>query len=89
MKRMSKQKKLKLTPTQIELLKALQAGARLHYMRYSGSANSSPYYFVSGTMKHCTVAAKKLIAAGLVINRSWAPFTQDYVLSEAGKNYPA
>jgi len=79
---------VKLTKTQAELLAELQSGATLHYMRYMGSFNQTPYYFASATNKRCTKAAEKLIELGLVVKTKEHYYSDPkFHLSEAGKSF--
>jgi hypothetical protein len=67
----------KLPKTQQELYDAMLKGVKCRYMPYLGSFNPNPYYFRSDTMKHCTAAAKALLAKGLLkeIDRDWRGHT--------------
>ena len=49
-----------LTPAMWKLLEEMQAGARVHYMPYTGRFNEHAYYFSSADMGRCTQAARGL-----------------------------
>jgi len=55
-----------LSKLQQELLDAMRAGAVVHYMKYAGRFNPTPYYFRSDKMQRCTKQAEALMARGLV-----------------------
>lgn len=79
---------MKLSKTQTKLLAELQSGATLHYMRYMGSFNPTPYYYASVTNKRCTKAAEKLIELGLVVKTKEHPWSDpEFNLTEAGKTF--
>lgn len=80
---------VKLSKTQVELLAQLQAGAVLHYQRYMGRFNPTPYYFCSADMRRCTKAAEALIEKGLVIRHKAHHYSDPtFSLSESGKSFP-
>jgi hypothetical protein len=58
--------RMKLSRYQRELLEAMHAGVRVHYIHHETLMNATAYYFRSDTMKRCTRAAKALLAWGVV-----------------------
>ncbi len=74
---------MKLSKTQTALLKRLQAGEKIFYMRSMGSFNPVAYFFLEHGGR-CTAAAYALIKVGFLdeSGKSWDP---DYKLSESGK----
>lgn len=77
---------MKLKPQQIELLKAMQGGARVLFHPYMGRFNPSDYYRCSG-IGRCTPAVRVLVRRGLAKISSKKEFSRDHeiVLTEAGK----
>lgn len=64
---------MKLSRYQRELLDAMHAGVRVHYIRRKTMLNATAYYFRSDTMKRCTRAALALLAWGVVEKIDGAP----------------
>lgn len=72
-------KKIKLSKTQVELLRAMREGAEIHYQRYMGTFADRQFWRVD-TFKPVTAAADALVNKGLAkIHEA------NLILTDAGK----
>ena len=79
---------MKLSETQIQLLKDLEQGSILHFMRYMGTFNPNAYWFVSHSMRRVRCSTvEKLKRLRLVTVTQKGPFGEGVTvrITEQGK----
>lgn len=73
-----------LTPNMLDLLRAMQRGAVVHFMPWS--RHTDAYYFRSDTMRTCTKQVDALAARGL-LKITEHNYRLTVALTDAGRNY--